>query len=94
MLFLDQMEELFTVSGKDYAYAFLSELYSATQECPLRVIATIRSDFLQFCHDHEDMLKVLNGHGHYALGRVQPFMMHEMIVKPAHCAALTVPGGS
>ena len=36
------------------------------------------------------MLKVLNGRGHYALGRVEPFMMHDMIVKPANCAGLNV----
>ena len=36
------------------------------------------------------MLSVLKGAGHYPLGGVEPFMMSDMIVKPAHCAGLTV----
>jgi hypothetical protein len=91
VLFLDQMEELFTAQTKDHAKPFLSALYGAVTEASFRVIATIRSDFLHHCHEHEDMLKVLNGPGHYCLGRVEPFMMHDMIVKPAACAELTVP---
>jgi conflict system STAND superfamily ATPase/sulfatase-modifying factor enzyme 1 len=91
VLFLDQMEELFTTQTKDNAKPFLSVLYSAASEGSIRVIATIRSDFLHYCHSHPEMLKVLNGRGHYALGRVEPFMIHEMIKKPAACAALIVP---
>jgi formylglycine-generating enzyme required for sulfatase activity len=90
VLFLDQMEELFTAEAKDHAKPFLSALYSAANEASLRIIATIRSDFLHHCHEHPEMLKVLNGRGHYGLGRVEPFMMHDMIVKPAECAALRV----
>src|SRR5262249_5655533 len=48
------------------------------------------SDHLQFCHRHPDMLQVLRGQGHYPLGRVEPFMMQDMIVKPANCAGLKV----
>ena len=90
VLFLDQMEELFTAQAKDHAKPFLSALYSAVNEASLRVIATIRSDFLHHCHEHPEMVKVLNGRGHYALGPVEQFMMHDMIVKPAKCAGLTV----
>jgi formylglycine-generating enzyme required for sulfatase activity len=90
VLFLDQMEELFTAQTKDYAKPFLSTLYSVSNEASFRVIATIRSDFLHHCHDHPELLKVLNGHGHYALGPVNHVMMHDMIVKPANCAGLKV----
>ena len=61
VLFLDQMEELFTAQAKDHAKPFLSALYSAANEGSLRVVATIRSDFLHHCHEHSEMLKVLNG---------------------------------
>ncbi len=90
VLFLDQMEELFTAQAKAHAKPFLSALYSAVNETSLRVIATIRSDFLHHCHEHPEMVKVLNGRGHYALGPVGQLMMHDMIVKPAKCAGLTV----
>jgi hypothetical protein len=36
------------------------------------------------------MLQVLRGPGHYPLGRVEQFMMHDMIVKPANCAGLKI----
>jgi len=90
VLFLDQMEELFTAQDVEQSNEFLIGLYRAVQEKALWVIATIRSDHLQFCHRHPDMLQVLRGQGHYPLGRVEQFMMHDMIVKPANCAGLTV----
>lgn len=37
------------------------------------------------------MVKVLRGQGHYPLGRVEPYMMLDMIMKPAKCASLKMP---
>jgi formylglycine-generating enzyme required for sulfatase activity len=90
VLFLDQMEELFTAQDVEQSNKFLTALYRAAQEKALWVIATIRSDHLQFCHRHPDMLQVLRGQGHYPLGRVEQFMMHDMIFKPANCAGLKI----
>jgi AAA ATPase domain len=90
VLFLDQMEELFTSQDVEQSNKFLTELYRAAQEKTLWVIATIRSDHLNFCHRHSEMLQVLRGPGHYPLGRVEQFMMHDMIVKPANCAGLKI----
>jgi hypothetical protein len=61
VLFLDQMEELFTAQDVEQSNKFLAALYLAAQEKALWVIATIRSDHLQFCHRHPDMLQVLRG---------------------------------
>ena len=90
VLFLDQMEELFTAQGVEQSNKFLKALYGAAQEKALWVLATIRSDHLHFCHRHSEMLQVLRGAGHYPLGRVESFMMHDMIVKPANCAGLRI----
>ena len=94
VLFLDQMEELFTSRGKDQekegADAFLSALYQAVHETPLRVIATVRADFLHHCHQHPDMLKVLKGQGHYPLGPLMPYALDDAIRKPASCAGMTI----
>lgn len=90
VLFVDQMEELFTAQDVGESNKFLTHLYRAAQEKALWVIATIRSDHLHFCHRHHEMLGVLKGSGHYPLGPVAPFMMTDMIVKPAQCAGLTV----
>lgn len=90
VLFIDQMEELFTSQDLNQANRFLAALYQAAQEGPLWVIGTIRSDHLHYCHRHPDMLKVLNSNGHYALGPVQPYMMQDMILKPAQAVGLTM----
>jgi hypothetical protein len=68
LLFLDQMEELFAAQTGDDFKPFLSALYNSVSQTSLRVIATIRSDFLHHCHEHPEMLKVLRGSGHYPLG--------------------------
>ena len=90
VLFLDQMEELFTGQASAHADAFLSALYAAAQEEILWVIATIRSDHLQHCHRHPDLLKVLRGQGHYPLGQVDPTVIVDMIKKPAQCSGLAI----
>jgi hypothetical protein len=93
LLFLDQMEELFTAheNNPTLVQRFLSGLYTATRTLPLQVLATIRSDLLHHCYEHQDLLTVLNGRGHYALGRVAPHNLHDMIVKPAQCAGVAMP---
>lgn len=100
VLFLDQMEELFTIRGKNKAEeqtaAFVTSLYRAVHETPLRVIATIRGDFLQHCHQHPDLLQVLKGLGHYRhypLGPLEPHLLHDVIEKPAQCAGLKISSG-
>ncbi len=90
VLFVDQMEELFTVRDQTHANAFLSALSQAAQEAHIHVIATIRSDFLPHCHEHPDLLRVLNGRGYYALAAPDGSSLHDMIAKPAHCAGLTI----
>lgn len=90
VLFIDQMEELFTAHDTTRANEFLTALYQAATECALWVISTIRSDHLHYCHRHPEMLKVLNGRGHYALGPVNPDMLNAMIKKPADVANLEI----
>ena len=94
VLFVDQMEELFTIGKKEgdteQYDAFLSALYQGVNSCPLWVISTIRSDFLHHCYHHPNMLKVLRGPGHYLLGRVETYMMRDMIAKPAQRAGLAI----
>lgn len=90
VLFVDQMEELFTVRDPAQSQAFLSALYQAAQDASLHVIATIRSDFLPYCHEHADLLRVLNGRGYIGLGPIDGNSISEMISKPAHCAGLKI----
>jgi len=95
VIFLDQMEELFIPGskgkGKENSTGFLSSLYQATQESPLRVIATLRGDFLDHCHHHPEMLEVLKGPGHYPLGPLPLDRLGVIIKEPARCAGLKIP---
>lgn len=90
LLFLDQMEELFTSQEISQSDPFLTALNHAVQEKALWIVATIRSDHLHYCHRHPEMIKVLRGRGHYPLGPVDRVMMQEMIVKPAQCSELSL----
>jgi formylglycine-generating enzyme required for sulfatase activity len=90
VLFLDQMEEVFTARTPVESKTFLKALYEAAQDGPLWVVATVRSDHLHHCHDHPEMLRILRGPGHYPLGPIEPFMLSDLIAKPARCAGLRI----
>jgi formylglycine-generating enzyme required for sulfatase activity len=90
VLFLDQMEELFTVHDRSQAHGLLAALYRAAHEARFRVIATIRSDFLHHCHEQADLLRILKGRGHIPLGPIDAGSIRDMILKPAQCAGLSL----
>ncbi len=90
VLFLDQMEELFTTHSPAESRKFLQALYQAAEDGHLWVLATIRSDHLHHCHAHPEMLRVLRGPGHYPLGPIEPFLLSDLIAKPARCAGLSI----
>lgn len=93
LLFLDQMEELFTGKAREYADTFLTALHGATLKNALWVIATIRSDYLHHCERRPALLQVLRSQGYYPLGSVDPTIMADMIKKPAQCAGLEIADG-
>lgn len=86
ILFIDQFEELFT-SGfhEPDIQSFLELLMGAAKEpiYRLRVVATIRSEFLGKLEAYESTLSLLNSPYRYHLGPVSPRMLQEMIEKPA-----------
>jgi hypothetical protein len=90
VLFLDQMEELFTAQNPEMSNKFLTALYEAAQKGVVRILASIRSDHLHHLHNRPEMLRILRGPGHYPLWPVEPFMLSDMIVKPAECAGFSV----
>ena len=90
VLFLDQMEELFTAQDAPKNRQFLTALYHAAHEKTVWVLATIRSDHLQHCHGHAEMRAVLGSKGHHPLGPIEPFMVEDLITHPARCAGLQI----
>jgi Sulfatase-modifying factor enzyme 1/Domain of unknown function (DUF4062) len=86
ILFVDQFEELFTSGFKEPdIQTFLEQLIGTAQDVAnrLRVVATIRSEFLGKLEAYESTLSLLNSPYRYHLGPVSPRMLQDMLQKPA-----------
>jgi Sulfatase-modifying factor enzyme 1/Domain of unknown function (DUF4062) len=86
LLFVDQLEELFTADFRAQDVGnFLKQL--VTSACDdhnrLRVIATLRSEFISRLEESESVLPLLNTGCNYHLGPVSPRVLQDMIEKPA-----------
>ena len=87
LLFVDQLEELFTAGFKDDDIGkFLKQLVATARDknSRLRVIATVRSEFIARLEESESVLPLLNAGCNYHLGPVSPRVLQDMIEKPAH----------
>jgi len=92
ILFVDQFEELFTSGSKGTDIQTFLELLIGTaqdQTNRLRVVATIRSEFLGKLEAYESTLTLLNSPYRYHLGPVLPRMLQDMIEKPAEATGYT-----
>lgn len=86
VLFLDQLEELFTRGFRDEEVKnFLEQLVGTARDtkCRLRVLATVRSEFITRLEGSEPVLEVLNLGYNYHLGPVSPRILQDMIERPA-----------
>jgi hypothetical protein len=86
ILFIDQFEELFTSGfNEPDIQNFLELLIGMAKETiyRLRVVATIRSEFLGKLESYDSTLNLLNSPYRYHLGPVSPRMLQDMIEKPA-----------
>jgi len=86
ILFVDQFEELFTRGFHEPdIQTFLEQLIGTAKDQTnrLRVVATIRSEFLGKLEAYESTLNLLNSPYRYHLGPVSPRMLQDMIEKPA-----------
>ncbi|NJL18271.1 MAG: hypothetical protein HC938_15005 [Nitrospira sp.] len=96
LLFVDQLEELFTTGFSDHDVAqFLKAIVNTCQETPsrLRVIGTVRSEFIARLQETEAVLDAMNGRGSHFLGPISPKALHEMIEKPAQATGYEFESG-
>jgi hypothetical protein len=89
LLFMDQMEELFTATEARHHAPFIDALVGAAGD-PVRVIATVRSEFLGECEGHDPLHRLLEAGRHVALWRVGEAALLDMIRRPAQCAGLAL----
>ena len=94
LLAIDQLEELFTFADADERHRFDRLLAAALEdpECPLFVLSTVRSDFLdRFQDELPALVKVRNGRGKlWTLPRISGEALREVIDGPARLAGLDV----
>jgi formylglycine-generating enzyme required for sulfatase activity len=86
VLFIDQLEELYTQAFEDKDIrSFLEELIATTRDnnSRLRVVATVRSEFISRLEESEPVLRLLNEGDNYHLGPVSPRALQDMIERPA-----------
>jgi formylglycine-generating enzyme required for sulfatase activity/energy-coupling factor transporter ATP-binding protein EcfA2 len=88
LLILDQMEELFAGAAGPYREAFIAFLLRAVEDPRLRLVATIRSDFLHYLNDHPHLCEPLNREPPYFVRPPGPQALARMISRPLEAVGL------
>jgi hypothetical protein len=86
VLFIDQLEELFSRGFKDEDVRnFLEYLVATARDTRglVRVVATVRSEFIARLEESEAILHILNSDYKRHLGPVSPRILQDMIERPA-----------
>lgn len=91
LLFIDQLEELFTLVSSDFRASFIEMLACTSQFEHVRCILTVRSDFYPHCIETklEEILRTVT----YTLFVPKLGALYEMIARPALLAGFTFESG-
>ena len=87
LLFVDQFEELFTLTQDALRQPFIRLLTTTARSSRVRVVATLRADFFHRCLDCPGLDRLLR-EGSYPLGPPGPGALYEMMTGPAAKAGL------
>ena len=96
LLFVDQLEELFTQGySAEVRQSFLVCLVTISGDLRnrLRVVTTIRSDFLGRLGESESITQKINDGSYYLVGPITPTALLEMIQRPADATGCTFEPG-
>ena len=92
LLFVDQFEELFTLTRDALRQPFVQLLTTTARSSRVRVVATLRADFFHRCLDCPGLDRLLRD-GSYPLGPPGPGALYEMMTGPAAKAGLEFEDG-
>jgi HEAT repeat protein len=92
LLHIDQFEELFTLAAESYRRSFIRLLEYSVTDARIRVLVTLRADFLPQCAAEPPLVALLQG-GTFVLGPPGPEAMLDMIRRPAERAGLAFETG-
>ena len=92
LLFIDQFEELFTLTSPAHHARFIAMLARAAQSPRLRMVLTVRADFYHHCVAAAPLAKLLRT-GSFPLAAPDMPALLEMITGPAAVAGVTFAEG-
>jgi hypothetical protein len=92
LLFVDQLEELFALAAQEHRRGFVELLNQATAGPHLRVLVTLRADFLPEGMADPVLAPLLQA-GTFPLGPPGPAALTDMIRRPAERAGLDIDEG-
>src|SRR5215471_16638686 len=92
LLFIDQFEELFSLTAPAHHRRFIAMLARAAQSPWLRTVLTLRADFYHRCVDFPDLAALLRA-GSFPLAAPDLSALLDMITGPAAVAGLTFQDG-
>jgi hypothetical protein len=92
LLFIDQFEEVFTLTAPTHHARFLAMLARAARSPRLRIVLTIRADFYHHCVAAQALVPLLRT-GSYELAAPDMPALLEMLTGPAAVAGLTFTEG-
>lgn len=92
VLFIDQFEELFTAAAEGHRRSFVELLTRAAEDPRLRLLVTLRADFLPQCATEPQLATLLQA-GTFVLGPPGPAALLDMIRRPAERAGLALEEG-
>ncbi len=87
LLFVDQFEELFTLTREALRQPFVRLLTTTARSPRMRIVAAMRADFFHRCLDCPGLDRLLR-EGSYPLGPPGPGALYEMMTGPAAKAGL------
>ena len=94
VLFIDQLEELWTLVSRDFREPFIALLCQCVTNPRLRVLATLRADFLPQSLAERDLAQLLQKTGAiFPLGYPGPGALSRMIEGPAERAGVELEDG-
>jgi HEAT repeat protein len=92
VLFVDQLEELLTVVSEEHRSRFVKLLATVSNNPAVRVLVTLRSDFLAHFAADRDLAPLLQG-GTFVLAPPVPTALLDMVRGPAERAGLELENG-
>jgi formylglycine-generating enzyme required for sulfatase activity len=92
LLFIDQFEELFTLTKPEHHRPFMAMLPRGTQSPRLRMVLILRADFYHRCVENARLAELLRS-GSFSLATPDMPALWEMITGPAAVAGLTFEEG-